>query len=530
MKITAAEKRWVIIFALVVLAVTTLPVLLGFWMQGSDWKFTGFFIGVEDGNSYIAKMSIGTSGGWLFNTPYTAYPQNGFLAFLPYILLGKLAAGAGQHDQLVALFQIFRWVGGFVMISATYQFVAFFIEEPRWRILGTAVATLGGGFGWMAFTGLQSIWGDRIPLEIYSPETFGFLSVFTLPHLALGRGLLLLGLLAYWRGYSTTRKTSTTILNGLLWLGLGFMQPLTVLIGWLVIGVDLIVRYISQRKGWGVTQNWRGGLVNGLIMVACSAPVVLYTVLSFLTDPFLKIWSEQNIILSPPPLDYLMAYAIILPFFTAGVLKLVRQRRVESFTLLGWVALLPLLAYFPYNLQRRLPEGIWVGLVILAVAGLGTFSFRWLRFGRIFLWTSFLTTILVFAGSIFSVLQVKTPIYRPADEISAFQSITPAGSSYPIVLAAYDTANALPAWAQARTLIGHGPESIHLKEIQPRVEKFFQQETSNNERVQLIKEFNIRYIIWGPAERKLGSWDPASLPVLNKTYQNAVYQVFEVSP
>ena len=55
----------------------------GFWLQGSDWRFTGFFIGVEDGNSYIAKMLSGTAGNWIFRTPYTAYPQNGFLAFLP---------------------------------------------------------------------------------------------------------------------------------------------------------------------------------------------------------------------------------------------------------------------------------------------------------------------------------------------------------------------------------------------------------------------------------------------------------------
>jgi hypothetical protein len=81
---------------------------LAFQTQGEAWRFTGFVFAVEDGNSYIAKMLLGANGAWLFRTPYTADPQRGVLAFLPYLLLGKLAAGEGIHEQLVALFHLFR--------------------------------------------------------------------------------------------------------------------------------------------------------------------------------------------------------------------------------------------------------------------------------------------------------------------------------------------------------------------------------------------------------------------------------------
>jgi len=80
--------------------------MLGFYFQNDLYKFSGFIIGVGDGNSYLAKMMIGASGDWLFTTPYTAYPQMKFFAFFPYILLGKLTSNPEQTIQLIGLFII----------------------------------------------------------------------------------------------------------------------------------------------------------------------------------------------------------------------------------------------------------------------------------------------------------------------------------------------------------------------------------------------------------------------------------------
>ena len=191
MRINAKERRWVIGFAVVVMLITTVPYLLAFWSQGQNWFFTGFVVGVEDGNSYIAKMLTGSQGSWLFRTPYTAFPQSGFLAFLPYLLLGKLAAPPGEHEQLVVLFQLFRWGAGICSILATYDFLALFIEPVHLRRLGTAVASVGGGLGWLSVLGFQALWANRLPLDFYSPESFGFLDLYGLPHLALARAFLL---------------------------------------------------------------------------------------------------------------------------------------------------------------------------------------------------------------------------------------------------------------------------------------------------------------------------------------------------
>ena len=116
------EYRWVIVYAVTVMLILTLPYVMGYAVEGESWKFTGFAFGVEDGNSYIAKMLSGAAGNWLFFTPYTSFPQNGVLAYLPYILLGKLSSPPGQHIQLVVIFHLFRIIAGILAIIATYDF------------------------------------------------------------------------------------------------------------------------------------------------------------------------------------------------------------------------------------------------------------------------------------------------------------------------------------------------------------------------------------------------------------------------
>ncbi len=486
-------------------------------------------MGVEDGNSYIAKMRLGSEGAWLFKTPYTAFPQTGFLAFIPYLLLGKLTAPPGQHAQLVALFQLFRWAGGFVMITATYHFVSRFIVDNRLRKLGTMIAVIGGGLGWLNLFGLQGLWGGRLPLEFYSPETFGFLSLFTLPHLSMARGLLLFGILAYWRGYEIDFSVKKMILNGMLWVALGLMQPLTVAVGWLVIGLDLIIRLAKTSNLQISTFVRQKGVINGVVMGILSAPIVIYTIISFTMDPFLKIWSAQNIIQSPPPGDYLLGYIILLPFLFWGAREILRRKRNEEIVIFVWLILVPMLAYFPYNLQRRLPEGTWVALVIVAMIGLKSLPSRTFRIGLMLSSVSFLSSILILTGSIFTVLQTRQPVFQPADEISSFLFLGDQVSNFPIVLAAYNTSNALPAWAAVRTVIGHGPESVHLKEVQQNVDDFFNPAVSNDERMKIIDQFSIRYLIWGPNEREMGAWNPAGWSSLSRIYQNTTVQIYAVN-
>jgi hypothetical protein len=535
-QVSKEERVWAFRFSLLVLLITTVPYWIGFASAGSDWRFAGFIFGIEDGNSYIAKMLSGAAGSWLFRTPYTAEPQGGFLAFLPYILLGKLTSAPGQHEQLLVLFQLFRMVGIFMFIFATYEFVALFIDQQGWRKAAVVLVALGGGIGWlfMLFFGK----GDRLPLEFYSPETFGFLSLYGLPHLAVARGLLVWGLVCYLLPSSTSMRINNALTGGIHWLLLGFFQPLTVVIGWAVLAAHLaalgVSRWLRNRKtGLREWDDWTRYFRKAVVMGLISLPLVLYTMVSFWVDPFLRGWGAQNLILSPPPQDYLLAYGLLLPIAFLAVKPLLDRYPLKGPMLVGWLVMLPILAYAPYNLQRRLPEGGWAVIVILAVFYLKARVKAGRQVMAGLLIVMLVPALILIAGGVMSATRVSEPAFQPAEQVDAFEHLKEYAAPWEVVLGAYSTSNVLPAWAPLNVAIGHGPESVGLAYLQPRVERFYHRETPDADREWLLRELKARFVFWGPDERLLAGtdpagWNPDEAEYLQLIYSQGQYQIYEV--
>ena len=537
------ERRWVLGFAAVMLLVTALPYLLGFASQGEMLRFTGFVFGVEDGNSYIAKMQSGSAGAWLFRSPYTAFPQEGLLMFLPYLLLGKLAAPAGMHEQLAALFHLFRLFGGAMMIVASYDFLALFLTNVTMRRLGLALVIFGGGMGWLLVLAGQGGWLGSLPLDLYSPETFGFLSLYGLPHLALGRAMLLWSLVLYLRavaGDAHEPERKRAILGASLWFAAGIAQPLAALLVGVVVVTHLSCTGIWQLvcKKRGLQTDWRPWQRGARWLILCGwlpGLLVLYNAFVAITDPFMRLWTQQNIIRSPHPFHYFAAYGLLLPFVLAGGISLVRRAPWSGWLPVGWVIILPVLAYAPVDLQRRLPEGLWVAWVALALVALE----NWLghQFFRPF-WQKiivalpvifcFLTPLLLLAGGIQAASSRSEWVFRPASETRLFERLAEHSKPGSVVLSAYQTGNALPAWAPVRVVIGHGPETLHRYDLQREVEAFYTQATPDAQRQALIDRFDVRYVWWGPHERLLGSWNPAQADYLRLVGEEGDYMLFEV--
>jgi hypothetical protein len=77
-------------------------------------------------------------------------------------------------------------------------------------------------------------------------------------------------------------------------------------------------------------------------------------------------------------------------------------------------------------------------------------------------------------------------------------------------------------------VVGHGPESAGLEELQPRVQGFFAPSTQDSQREELLLETGAKYVFWGPTERALGSWDPSTARFLQEVYRQGAYRLFEV--
>jgi len=522
-----SKRRNIIIFAVVVMALTMVPYLVGYAQQGEEWRYTGFVIGVEDGNSYVAKMLSGSYGSWLFRSPHSAVEQNGVIAYLPYILLGKLASGPAQHDQLIVLYHLARFVFGSFAILATYDFAAIFIKQENLRWWALVFITLGGGLGWILVSISQKGYLGSIPLEFISPESFGFLGIFGFPHLAAARALFLWGLVAF-------IKFENGYITGVLWLIMGFFQPMVVVIAWAVIGsynaIAILHRYFYPKYFLSVDlKNSKELLIEAVRAVAISCPIVIYTAYIFLRDPYFKVWSMQNRFPSPHFFHYLVAYGLVLPFTIMGIRKLIKSRKHESLMLASWLIMAPFLIYAPVITQRRLAEGLWVVLIIGFVGNyINSDGIPWYARGLLLLLLP--SSLFIFLGSILTTAKPSEPIFRNSDEILAYEFIAEFTEKDNVILSSFEIGNNLPAWAPVRVVMGHGPETIGLDRIQSDISAFFDfPDAYRNDCSEFFEKFDVDYLFWGPFEKNTWKAEPGDIECLVEIYNNEGYSLYEVN-
>jgi hypothetical protein len=522
-KITRAEWRWALALAAIAMALLTLPYLIAYQVQGAEWRFNGFLFGVDDGNSYIADMRQGADGAWLFHDPYTSEPQHGEPLYLPYLLLGKLAGGAGMHDQLVVLFHLAGILAGIAMLLAVYRFLACYVESVPLRRWGMAAVAFGGGFGW-----LLALRGTY-PLEFTSPEAFGFLSIFGIPHLAAARALLMLALAWFVAPAASGSSRRQGVKIGAALVGVWLFQPLTVLVAWAVmaaaVALSILKRWIRRDGGWS---DVREELTRAAIAAAVSLPFVLYSALSFALDPILRQWNAQNVLPSPPFWQYLLSYAVLLLPALAGAWLVLRAD--DRWLLpIGWALIFPILVYLPVGVQRRLAEGFWVVPVVLALTFVEMkLSGNIRRAALSVAMALMLPGAALFLGWAFTQsTTAAAPTFEPIAEVRAFEWLGANAERGTVTLADFAAGNALPAYADLVSYIGHGPETLNGAQKQAVVQIVFDGARSDEERLTALRESGARFVIVGPDETALLG---GSIPGCRRVYRADGWEVWEIIP
>jgi hypothetical protein len=537
--VARAEWRWVLIAALVALAIVNVPYLAGGSSERPERVFGGCILLVDDCYSYLAKMRQGAEGAWLFHLAYTPEPHRGTLFFPFHLLLGKVAAllpGSDLTVRLVWVYHAARVIFGLGLLLTVYRFLAACTERVAVRWLAWLMVTFGGGLGWLLIVFGQSNWLGSPPLDFYLPEGFAFLVLFGFPHLALAQSLLLWGILSLSKAWGTNTQSGTpdtqhvtrntnyelrithlkwAILSGLLWLAMGLIVPFYVAVAWAVMGAAWVVLGLRKRQ----TALREGGLAGVAVLV--SAPIVAYNAWIFASDPVYATWAAQNRILSPHPLHYLAAYGIPLVLAAFAVRSAWHEKGL-GWLALAWMGVVPVLVYLPFNLQRRLVAGVQVPLSLLAAWGavqLGHSRRRWLAVAL--LATLLPTSLVLVTGS-------SAWMYRDASEIAALDWLAGQVQADDVILTAYDTGNYLPVRVGAKVFLGHGLETVEADQKESLVTHFFDAATDDAWRQQLLAQYNVDYVFWGPAERALGGFDAGQAAYLRQVYDAEGYAVFKV--
>lgn len=517
-RVSPGEWRRVVLFAVLVMLITTLPYVVG-WLSANDqWEFGGFLFGTDDGYSYLAKMRLGARGDWLFTLRYTHEDHDGALLFLPYILLGKLTTlfvDANSPDLVTAMavaFHVTRIVCGFVLLLVSYRFVAVFLRQPVTRMTALVLIALGGGLGWMlTLLGLGDLF-DSLPVDLFVPEGYSFLILFGLPHLALARAAILLGLLLLFHALQAPDDPRHwlcyTLPAGLLWIIMGLCVPFFIAVLYLILGVWGLAAWLRLRRfPWGLF--WRA--VSGALVVL---PLLIYTAIVFLTNDVMGDWSGQNNLPSPHVLHYVFGYVVLavpaIPALRWAWHKGAQEHHLPYVLLAAWVATTPLIVYLPINVQRRLAEGVIVPLSILTAAGLHLwFPARktWRRARTMVYVLALPTALFLLIGSTFRTMSLSRPLYHPTDELVVMDQLNALAPRDAVVLCAEKTGNYLPARTDLIAYIGHGPETINGKAKRNHVERFFAGELTSDERGALLAD--VDYVFYGYLEHELAADAPA---------------------
>ncbi|HIE37959.1 MAG TPA: hypothetical protein EYH30_06135 [Anaerolineales bacterium] len=542
--VSKREWRWVLAVGAIALALSTAPYLLGLVLQTDERLFGGFVYAVEDGYSYLAKMRQGAEGAWLFHIAYTPEPHPGTLFFPFHLLLGKLAAllpGADLTARMVWTYHGARLVFGMGLLLTLYRFLAAFTPDVVVRRLAFLLVTFGGGLGWLLVALGQPEWLDSLPLDFILPEGFTFLVLYGFPHIGLARTLLLGGILSLLKAWgigpkSEARNTRYALLAGLVWLAMGLTIPFYVLVAWAVAGAmwfALLLRGVPKGDPGGsplrpIQALWQTALA-GLL----SAPIVAYSLWIFTTYPVYVTWAAQNRILSPHPLHYLAAFGVPL-LLAASIAPRVWREEGPGWAALAWTAVVPVLVYLPFNLQRRLVEGAQVPLGLLAArAALEIPKPKTQSRSRLvaagLLVALLPTNLLLVAGNSLALLPRPAPVFRDAGEVAALDWLSEQAHPGDVVLVAYGTGNYLPARVGARAFVGHGPETVHFAEKRALVAQFFTATTDDAWRQRLLAEYGVDWVFWGPAERALGGFAPPTAPYLRQVYRGGEYEVFQTT-
>jgi hypothetical protein len=525
---TRREWAWVAVVAALVVAASTVPYLAGHLAQTPQERFGDVVMNPVDYHSHLAKMWQGYWGQWRYRLLFTSEEHTGAFVQTFYVALGHLARLFGLGLPLT--FQIARIVCGFAMLVIIYRFIAHFVARVRTRQVAFLLATIASGLGWLTEAVAPTPAGGVSPMDFWLSDGFTYLALLTSPHFCAAVALLLsvfLLLLRRLAGPSWVEGALAVVAS----LVLGVIHPYAMLLADLLPALYWAVEWLRTRR-----VAWRG-LAAAAAMGAAQLPLLIYDLWVF-RQPVFAEWSAQNVTLSPPPPVYLWGYGALLALGAVGAVVWIRKREERVAFPLLWIGMVAVLAYVPWNLQRRFLEGVQVPMGLLAGVGLaeGLLPLCGRRVRIRLCWLGMVLIValapmsnLYLTASLTWAAAVRAPgMFQSADLLAAVDWLGKHSAWDETVLSGFGTGNLIPARIGHRVVLGHWMETVDHAEKRSAVARFYAVETADAERRNLVEEWGAVYVFYGPEERALGSYDPATSPWLERVFQMGDVAVYRV--
>jgi hypothetical protein len=503
----------------------------------ADLERLGTFWFSRDFSQYQAAMREGArQGSWLIHDHFSAEPHQAALMYPLYVAAGKFDALLGLSD--LTMFAVLEWLGRLSVLGALYGFTATFLEDRRARRLAVllALGTLGLD-AWLAVLrlsldglGLTERTLTALP-DAINPylEVSSFGVLLSAPHLMFGLALTLVCGPIFLRGSGAGRRRWWLLALGGSVAVLSLVHPFNTPV---LISVLVVLAVLIGRRAWPAAT----------VAVVAAAPMAIYSLLLYQTDPFWSgTYNAQNLMPSPPPWALPFNFGLVLlaaPLAWPVVRHWPTERR---WLILLWVALGLAWMYVPVAYQRRFALGVQPALAVLAAVGLLHLNAIMRRRGVGWLGRRAVNYVVALAGVSTSLLVYLSLLSaaafnRPAEvylwsrpEAAAGAWLGQHSADDDVVLASTELANPLVGAIDGRVVHGHVVATLHSAAKEALVQRFYAADASAAEQAELLRQSQATVVAFGPHERALGATTVADVPGLSLIYDVDGVQLFRVS-
>jgi hypothetical protein len=530
-----ADTGWMLIAAIALVVLCGLPYALSALFGPTDLERIGTFWFMRDFSQYEAAMREGASStGWLIHDHFSAEPHTPALMYPLYVGAGKLAALLGISR--FSVFAALEWLGRLAVLGGVYAFAATFVRKSSQRKLTIALAlgTLGldtltavlrMALDALGAHGIASVLPDSINPYL---EVSSFGALLSAPHLMFGLALTLACAPIYLRAID--RGGWWVPLLGLTILTLSLVHS---------FNTPVLASVLLVHAAWSGRRAWAAGIVAAV----AAAPMALYSLVLYQTDPFWSgTYSLQNLMPSPAPWRLPLDFGLVLlaaPLAWPAVRAWPTERRR---LILLWIVAGLVWMYAPVPYQRRFAFGVQPALAVLAAIGLLQLN-TWMAARRAPSWCRRLVNYSVIVGALSTSLLVYFALLssavtnKPAEvylwsrpEAAAGAWLSTHSSADDVVLASTDFANPLAGVIDGRVVHGHIVATLHTDAKAALVQQFYGASSTFATRREILAETGATVVALGPHELALGASeaDLRQEPDLTLVYDQDGIELFRV--
>lgn len=522
----ALRDRWVpahvgLAAALGVVALTSVPYLLGFLAPPAGRVFLGLMFDVPDHAQYWSWVTASRQALFI---PNTMTPEPNAASFVnPAMWL--LARVQVLFDlSFPALFQWWRVAAAIAIGPALAFLVRSLARTPAQARVAFWLALAGGGLGWLLVVAKYALGLAEAPFPeaIYTVEPNTFFGLLAYPYLPLAQAFMLVALGGAFRAHVAPSPAAWTA------AGLGALAVA------LVHAYDLVVVYAVLGAFW-IVEAWRGrGIPWRLswataLVVASSAPLAGYYQYLTSVDPLWRsvlaqyvnagVWTP-----SPPLLVVLMGVPLVLSL--AAARGLAWDDPGTRFTA-TWALAGTALIYLPTVFQVKLLAAYQVPLALMA-AGVWTDRVapalvQWRPGAPLAgLIPACVLALLVLPTNAYLVVWRLVELRRPdaayyltTDEAAVLDALAERTRPDDVALAPESLGRWVPNYGRTRTVLAHWAMTSRYFERRDAVQRFFSSAAADEWRRQQLAADGVTYVVWTAREATEGrQYSPAASPAL----------------